>query len=114
MTSPTPHSPLHSSLASDPDMAELVDMFLDELPQRLTVLTTAVDAGDIETLRRLAHQLKGAAGGYGFDPIGKAAGSLEALLKASGDAAQSQLSSMSGSIDDLKTLCERALLGRSH
>jgi HPt (histidine-containing phosphotransfer) domain-containing protein len=97
MTTPTPHTPLRSSLAGDPDMAELVDMFLEELPQRLTVLTTAVDAGDIETLRRLAHQLKGAAGGYGF-----------------GDASQSQLSSMAGSIADLKTLCERALLGRTH
>ena len=107
-------SPLISSLASDPDMAELVDMFLEELPQRLTTLTSAVDGGDVDTLRRLAHQLKGAAGGYGFETIGSAAGSLEALIKASGDNARNELSTMSTSINELRSLCERALLGRKN
>jgi len=113
MGSPTNNSPIRSSFASDPDMAELVDLFLDELPKRLETLNVAVDGRDIETLRRLAHQLKGAAGGYGFETIGTAAGSLEALIKASGDAAKDQLSTMSESINDLKSLCERALMGRA-
>ena len=68
---------LYSDFADDPDMAELIDLFLDDLPNRVTSLRAALAAGDMAGLRRFAHQLKGAAGGYGYPTLGEAAAALE-------------------------------------
>ena len=58
--------PLYSSLGADPDLAELVAMFVDEIAGRVGRMRDCLDAGDTDGLRRAAHQLKGAAGSYGF------------------------------------------------
>lgn len=68
---------------TDMDDVELIEMFLEELPKRIQSLNQAAGAGDYSQLNRLAHQLKGAAPGFGFDPIGTAAGILEERLKTS-------------------------------
>lgn len=68
---------------TDSNDVELIEMFLDELPKRIESLNQAADSGDFSYLNRLAHQLKGAAPGFGFDPIGQAAGVLEERLKIS-------------------------------
>ena len=60
---------LYSTLADDPDMGELVELFVDELPARIAALNAAFAAGDVDGLGRFAHQLKGAAGSYGFDAM---------------------------------------------
>jgi HPt (histidine-containing phosphotransfer) domain-containing protein len=49
----------------------------------------ALARGDVGELRRAAHQLKGAAGGYGFGPITAVAGELEQALARGADAAGS-------------------------
>lgn len=41
-------------------LAELVTIFLDELPRRLDAVRHAVSRGDTEESRRIAHSLKGA------------------------------------------------------
>lgn len=75
---PTPSHPAASStktdrliseFADDPDMVELVAMFIDELPQRIAAMEAALASEDLAQLSALSHQLKGAAGGYGFTPI---------------------------------------------
>ena len=38
----------------------------------------AYQAADVETLKRLAHQLSGSAGGYGFPTISEAARAVRA------------------------------------
>ena len=68
---------LYSNLAADADLADLVDLFVRELPDRLQCLEQAIVQGDLETLRRLAHQLKGAGGSYGFPALGPPAAQLE-------------------------------------
>ncbi len=77
--------PLYSSLATDPDLAELVEIFVESLPERVETLKQAFDQGDWETLRRTAHQLKGAAGSYGFDPLSPSAAKLEQRVDAGVD-----------------------------
>ncbi len=72
--------PLYSDLGSDPDLAELVEMFVEELPDRVALVLDQLDASDWEGLRRTAHQLRGAAGSYGFSPISASAGRLEQAL----------------------------------
>jgi HPt (histidine-containing phosphotransfer) domain-containing protein len=71
-------------LAADPDLAELVEMFVEEMPERLTRLMATWDAKDLDGLSRLAHQLKGSAGSYGFHEVTPFAHQLEAVLKGHG------------------------------
>jgi HPt (histidine-containing phosphotransfer) domain-containing protein len=67
-----------SEFADDPDMIELVELFVAGIPAQIARLDAARAAGDPDGVRRLAHQIKGAAGGYGFPTITDAAGVLEA------------------------------------
>lgn len=65
----------------DPDMAELVEYFVGELPDRVRSLEAAAGANHLDQLQSLAHQLKGAAPGFGFPSIGEAARAVELGLK---------------------------------
>jgi PAS domain S-box-containing protein len=71
-----------SKLLSKPGTAKLVERFVAGLPQRLAAIQQASAAGDRSQLKTLAHQLKGAAGGYGFAAISEVAGKLEAAINA--------------------------------
>ena len=72
---------LYSRLAADADLGEIVDMFVEEMPTRVATLLEQVGTMDWEGLRRTAHQLKGAAGSYGFDAISPSAGRVEAAVR---------------------------------
>jgi len=76
---------LISSFADDEDMLELVEMFVEELPSRAKSIETALSRHDLATLKSLAHQLKGAAGGYGFPAITDVAQELEESCKMQAD-----------------------------
>lgn len=65
----------------DPVTRELAAHFLDELANRLDSIHEALAARDADRLRRLAHELAGTAGGYGFEPVGEAARALEGRLR---------------------------------
>ena len=69
--------PIYSTLVSDPDMSELVEMFVDEMPERIQTCIDLLNGSDWEGLRRFAHQLKGAAGSYGFQEISPSASVVE-------------------------------------
>jgi HPt (histidine-containing phosphotransfer) domain-containing protein len=72
---------IRSTYESDPDMLEIVREFALELPARVAKLEELLAAGQMRELQTLAHQLKGAGGGYGFPQITELAASLEAALK---------------------------------
>lgn len=74
-----------STLAQDPDLGELVEMYVAEMPERTQTIIQAHASRDIELLGRLAHQVKGAAGSYGFFQITDLAESLEHACRRSGD-----------------------------
>ncbi|MDP6554248.1 MAG: Hpt domain-containing protein [Pirellulaceae bacterium] len=61
------YATIHSPMASASVYGELVEMYVDEMPDRIAALERAFDSGDMEGLQRAAHQMKGAAGSYGFD-----------------------------------------------
>jgi HPt (histidine-containing phosphotransfer) domain-containing protein len=58
-------------------MAELVEMFVDELPDRIEHLQQLLATADWDALGRLAHQMKGACGSYGFDQLTPLAARVE-------------------------------------
>ena len=99
-------APLQSTLSSDPDMAELVEFFVDEMADRVATIRSAAEQNDLGQLRVVAHQLKGAGTGYGFEPITVSAGTLEQMIKEAGPAAET--ASFQSQIDDLISLCSRA------
>jgi len=72
--------PLYSSFAADPDMAELIEMFVADMSLHVAAIEIAVKEIDWKGLQRMAHRLKGSAGGYGFSTIGASAGALEIAI----------------------------------
>ena len=70
-------APIYSTLGADLDLGELVEMFVEEIPNRAQALGEAVERRDWLETRRLAHQLKGAAGSYGFEAVTPLAARLE-------------------------------------
>jgi HPt (histidine-containing phosphotransfer) domain-containing protein len=70
---------IFSTLGNDPELSELVELFVADLPERAATLRTA-HANDRGDLRRIVHQLKGAAGSYGFPQLSHAASILEQSL----------------------------------
>ncbi len=74
---------IHSALAADPVLREMVEVFVAEMPVRLTRIQRHLADQAWEPLRRTVHQLKGAAGSYGFDALTPHAMRLETLLASS-------------------------------
>lgn len=77
--------PIRSVYEDDPDMREIVQEFVEDLKERTREIEQALAARGYDQLRTLAHQLKGAGGGYGFDAITESAGQLEHALKEAAD-----------------------------
>ena len=95
--------PIHSSLSSDPDMIQLLEEFVAHLGTRVDALRRALAEDNLDQMIRLAHQLRGASGGYGFDVIGEAAAALEDSLKTADRA-----SDVEPELNELLHLCQRA------
>src|SRR5438876_9780370 len=66
-----------SELACEQDMAEIVELFVQELPNRLAALRQAASTANWHEVGRLAHQLKGASGSHGFPHLAAAAAEVE-------------------------------------
>jgi signal transduction histidine kinase/CheY-like chemotaxis protein len=94
---------LVSTYGDDADMAEIVRQFVHDLPARSSAILRATQALDMDALTRLAHQLKGAAGGYGFPRITEAAAEVEQALTAGLDQAVLETRAQA-----LASLCRRA------
>ena len=97
---------LYSTLAEDPDLAEIVEMFVDEMPDRVETILDCFESEDWDGLQRAAHQLKGAAGSYGFAPITPSAGNLEAAIKQSSPELE-----IRKALDELVTMCRSIRAG---
>jgi CheY-like chemotaxis protein len=97
-----PAEPLISTLG-DPDMGEIVGEFVRHLPDRILALGKAIEGSDSDTARRLAHQLKGAAGSYGFPSITQVAAAVERAITAGGPP-----QSIQDEFNMLTDLCNRA------
>jgi HPt (histidine-containing phosphotransfer) domain-containing protein len=74
-------APIYSQLADDPDLYGIVKMFVEEMPTRMERLIKEYDEKNWGELKNMAHQLRGAAGCYGFGEVAPAAGRLEQSLK---------------------------------
>ncbi len=71
----------YSDYGADPELADLVQQFVVEMPDRVGVLVDFAGQADWHGLARAAHQMKGAAGSYGFHPLTPFAARLESACK---------------------------------
>lgn len=98
--------PLYSSLADDPDLGEIVDLFIEEMPNRIEQLTDCLLRGDWDKLGRYAHQMRGACGSYGFHQLTPSAARLEQVARHDPEEA-----TIREAVDDLVALCQRVRSG---
>lgn len=77
----TDNSPIRSEFSNDEDFAELLEMFTAELPERMRNMKEKFAAQDVPGLTTLAHQMKGAGGGYGFPQLSEISARLEQACK---------------------------------
>jgi HPt (histidine-containing phosphotransfer) domain-containing protein len=98
--------PLYSSLGGDPDLGGIVELFVNEMPDRVATVLEQLDNSDWEGLRRSTHQLKGAAGSYGFDAISPSAAEVETAVS-NGEPEQR----IRETVVELVGLCNRATSG---
>ena len=83
-------------------MKELIAQFTRQLPQSVSDLQRQLDQGNLEELARIAHRMKGAGGGYGFNQITELAASAEKAIKDS-----APLASITSRVNDLIDLIRR-------
>ena len=103
--------PMFSVFEHDPEMADIVAAFVVEMPDRRREIREAVDANDAAAVETMAHQLKGAAAGYGFEPLGDAAAQAERSvqdLRAANNSVDHP--SLLEAVEPLLAACERVRL----
>lgn len=93
---------LYSFYADDPDMDELIAGFVERLPGQVKAIRSAAEQADFDALRRLAHQIKGAAGGYGFMSVSEQAAALEEVAKTA-----NAFNEIKEAVDRFASLCGR-------
>ena len=74
---------IHSSWQNDPEYADLLPLFVGELPSLRRTLLEFAKVCDFENVKREAHKLRGSAGGYGYHGLSQLAGELEDTCKTS-------------------------------
>ena len=90
---------MRSTLGAEPGVQALLARFIERLPDRVKSLRSFLDEQDIARLRQTVHQLKGAAGGYGFPQLTHHANRTEQKLSGG-----EPLESIRGEIESLITL----------
>ena len=72
--------PIYSDF-DDPDMLELVELYVMEMPERIASIQNLWANNDLDGLRKFAHQIKGSGSSYGFDVLTSTAAKLELAIK---------------------------------
>lgn len=93
-------------MAGDEDLADLVEVFVGEIPNRVEALNAAASLQDWKSVERYAHQLKGALGSYGFGTVMPFAQDLEAITREGKPEAE-----IVAALKQLESMCERISSG---
>ena len=91
-----------STMAGNSRFAPLLTQYLARIPETIALIEEAWERGDSERLLRCVHQLKGAAGGYGFPQVTKLASECQRLMLAG-----TSIEELSGPLKDLVGMIRR-------
>jgi HPt (histidine-containing phosphotransfer) domain-containing protein len=85
------------------DFAPMIPRFMENRHKELAAMNEANTQHDYETIRRLAHGMKGAGGSYGFEGLTTFAGQVEQAAKAADETGVAQglasIAAYLGSVD---------------
>ena len=97
------------STSTDPDLAAFMPAFIADLPVKVSRLIDVAAKQDAAALRRVAHELKGTSGFYGFASLGETAGRIERMIDASaaGGAATAAIENVAAQVESLVALIRR-------
>jgi len=96
---------IYSTMNNDPDYNEIIEDFVRGLPGRLQEIEAAINKEAILDLKRLAHQLKGAGGSFGFPTLSDCSEKLETIAE-SGNSEQLQIH-----LSELQQICDQMTNG---
>jgi len=106
MSQTTTSDPIISTLVQqDPSFSDLVEQFIAGLDGRIQAMRQAVEDSELDVLKVLAHQLKGAGGGYGYPILSEAAASLQRHAK------EQQIETCRKSLEELASIIARVVVG---
>ncbi|MBS1259574.1 MAG: Sensor histidine kinase RcsC [Candidatus Scalindua arabica] len=97
---------IYSEYADDADLVELIDEFAAGLEADVESMRKVLESGDHDGLRRLAHQMKGAGGSYGYPMLTEAAKAIEEAAKAE------DVKAGTVALDKLEAFCRSVIRGR--
>ncbi|MBD0315528.1 MAG: Hpt domain-containing protein [Nitrospiraceae bacterium] len=66
----------------EPEFEPMIPRFMENRSKELAAMQAALTRQDFESIRRLAHGLKGAGGSYGFDGLSTLGNEVEQAAKA--------------------------------
>ena len=92
-------------LVDEPEMSDLVEKYCTRLPGQVEQFKQALRKGDMDSLRRLAHDLKGAGGGMGFPALTDIAVAIEDRLK------QQDVNHLDVLVEELESIVQRIIQG---
>lgn len=93
----------------DASFEPLVPKFMTNRKREITTMTEAVDKGDFETVRKVAHGMKGVSGSYGFPAMTAAATRLEQAAKvADGESISRDLTALASYLDRVEIVYEES------
>lgn len=91
----------------DASFEPLVPKFMTNRKKEITTMTEAVAQGDFETVRKVAHGMKGVSGSYGFPDMTTVAARLEQAAKiADQGAILSDLTALASYLDRVEIVYE--------
>jgi HPt (histidine-containing phosphotransfer) domain-containing protein len=80
-------SRIFSSHAGDPRIMKIMPEFVDGLPSKVREIVDLLEHNDLPAVQRVAHQLLGSCGGYGFGAVTQPARDVEQSILAGRDLA---------------------------
>ena len=91
----------------DPEIEEIVPIFLQNRLNDVESLSRALEAADFETIRILGHSMKGSGGGYGFDGITDIGQYLEQAGKEqNSEMVRKQVERLADYLERVEVVCE--------
>ena len=100
------NSPIVSSLLEEePDIADLLQGFIDRLPEIVLEIRNALEQGNKEELAKQIHDLKGVSGNYGYNVLFELCQKMEFEIHAD------QLASLSEMLVRVEKIIERIRMG---
>jgi PAS domain S-box-containing protein len=92
---------LRSELADDPDLRELLDSYVADLPNVVNELLELVRSNDNEGFASVLHRIKGTMGNYGFSSVSRIAQRAESHFRKDENPIDVDLDALAPDVDEL-------------